>query len=187
MCFSYHHFKIKAPTGTPLVIRPESNEHDPFALACHIPSKMDGIPESLRAVEMTSKSQKKKYTLQEVLGSQIGRVQYFLNRELSFLLNCGKITIIQGYVNIETAQLFSSLAKIVASKSKQYYLLTGSLLFKDCSWGTDYNCPTHRTAEVSQEQAGWWRGLYPSVSKNYWASAAHGIRTRATSSSFARV
>ncbi|XP_068740009.1 uncharacterized protein [Montipora capricornis] len=97
----YHHFKIKAPTGTPLVIRPENNEHDPFALACHIPNEMDQIPESLRTVEMLSKSQKKKYTLQAVLGSQIGRVQYFLNRELSFLLKCGKITSIQGTVRGE--------------------------------------------------------------------------------------
>ena len=135
---------------------------------------------------MLSRSQKKKYTLQEVLGSQIGRVQCFLNRELSFLLNCGKITSIQGNVNIETALLFSPVALIVASK---YYLLTGSLLFKDRSWGADrdYNCPSHHTAEVSQEQAGWWRGLYPSVSKNYGASAAHGIRTRATPSNLTRV
>ena len=80
LCFSYHHFKIKAPTGTSLVICSETNEHDPFALACHIPNEMDQIPESLRTVEMSSKSQKKKYTLREVLGSQIGRVQYFLNR-----------------------------------------------------------------------------------------------------------
>ena len=184
MCFSYHHFKIKAPTGTPLVIRPENNEHDPFALACHIPNEMDQIPESLRTVEMLSKSQKKKYTLQAVLGSQIGRVQYFLNRELSFLLKCGKITSIQGYVNIETDQLFSPVPINVASK---YYLLTCSLLFKDRSWGADYNCPSHHTAEVSQEQAGWWRGFYSSVYKNYRASTAHGIRTRATSSNLTRV
>ena len=44
--------------------------------------------------------------------------QYFLNRELSFLLNCGKITSIQGYVTIETAQLFCPVAIIVASKYK---------------------------------------------------------------------
>ena len=139
-------------------------------------------------VEMLSKSQKKKYTLQEVLASPIGRVQYFLNRELSFLLNCGKITSIQGYINTETAQLFSVVAIIVASKYySKYYLLTGSLLFKGRSWGADYNCPSHHTPEVSQEQAGWWRGLYPSVSKNYRASAAHGIRTRATSNNLTRV
>ena len=82
---------------------------------------MDQIPESLITVEMLSKSQKKTYSLQEVLGSQIGRVQYFLNRELSFLLNCGKITSIQGYVNIETAQLFSVVAIIVASKYYSKY------------------------------------------------------------------
>ena len=70
---------------------------------------------------MLSKSQEKKYSLQEVLGSQFGRVQYFLNRELSFLLNCGKITSIQGYVNIETAQLFSVTAIIVASKYYSKY------------------------------------------------------------------
>lgn len=173
MCFSYHHFKIKAPTETPLIIRPENNEHDPFALACHIPSEMAQIPEPLRKLEMLSKSQKKKYTLREVIGCQIGRVQYFLNRELSFLLNCGKITGIQGYVNIKTAQLFCPLAIIAASKYKLEWkrtysllwqvLLTGSLLFKDRLWGTDRNCPSHHTAEVSQERAGWWRGLYPSV------------------------
>ena len=78
-------------------------------------------------------------------------IQYFLNRELSFLLNCGKITSIQRYVNIENDLSFSPVALIVASK---YYSLTGSLLFKDRSWGADYNCPSHHTAEVSQEQAG---------------------------------
>ena len=103
--------------------------------------------------------------------------QYFLSREHSFLLNCGKITSIQGYVNIETARLFCPVAIIVVSKYK--VLLNGSLLFKDRSWGTGNNY----TAEVSQEQAGWWRGLHPSVSKAYRASATHDIRTRATSTS----
>ncbi|KAK2565098.1 hypothetical protein P5673_011010 [Acropora cervicornis] len=55
------------------------------------------------------------------------------------------------------------------------------------SWGADYNCPSHHTAEVSQEQAGWLRSLYPSFAENYRASAAHGIRTRATSSNLTRV
>ena len=110
---------------------------------------------------------------------------YFLNRKVSFLLKCAKITSIQGYVNIKTARLFCPVAIIVASKYK--VLLNGSLLFKDRSWGTDNNCPSHYTAEVSQEQAGWWRGLHPSVSKDYRASAAHDIRTRATSSNLTRV
>lgn len=57
----------------------------------------------------------------------------------------------------------------------------------DRSWGTDRNCPSHHTAEVSQEQAGWWTGLYPSVSENYRDSAAYGIRSRATSSYPTRV
>ena len=30
-------------------------------------------------------------------------------------------------------------------------------------WGTDRSCPSRHTAEVSQEQASWWRGLYPSL------------------------
>ena len=119
--------------------------------------------------------------------SRVWPVCYFLSREPSFLLNCGKITSIQGYVNIGTARLFCPVAIIVASKYK--VLLNGSLLFKDRSWGTDNNCPSHYTAEVSQEQAGSWRGLQclPSVSKDYRASAAHDIRTRATSSNLARV
>ena len=37
---------------------------------------------------------------------------------LSFLLNCGKITSIQGYVNIKLAKVFCPLAIIVASKYK---------------------------------------------------------------------
>ena len=86
---------------------------------------------------------------------------------------------------IETAWLFCPVAMIVASKCK--VLLKGSHLFKDRWWGTDNNCPSHHTAEVSQEQAGWWRGLHPSVSKDYRASAAHDIRTRATSSNITRV
>ena len=34
----------------------------------------------------------------EVAGGQIGRVQYFLNREIKHLLDCGKINKIEGYV-----------------------------------------------------------------------------------------
>ena len=96
------------------------------------------------------------------------------------LMGGGKMT--------STCVLFSPVAIIIASKLySKYYLLTGSLLFKGRSWGADYNCLSHHTAEVLQEQAGWWMGLYPSVSKNYRASTAHGIRTRATSSNLTRV
>ncbi|XP_015772452.1 PREDICTED: uncharacterized protein LOC107350723 [Acropora digitifera] len=48
-----------------------------------------------------SKSQRMSYTLEDVRGSQIGRIQYFLNRELSYLLECGKISRIDGIVNGE--------------------------------------------------------------------------------------
>ena len=34
----------------------------------------------------------------EVAGGQIGRVQYFLNREIKHLLDCGKINKIEAYV-----------------------------------------------------------------------------------------
>ena len=50
--------------------------------------------------------------------SYLHQYVYFLNRELSFLLNCRKITSIQGYVTIETAELFCPVAIIVASKYK---------------------------------------------------------------------
>lgn len=95
--FRYHHFKVKVPSGTPIIVRKETfNEYDPFALACLIPAEVELIPEPLRKVAIYSKSQRKSYTLVDVLGSQIGRIQYFLNRELSYLLECGKISRIGG-------------------------------------------------------------------------------------------
>ena len=95
--FRYHHFKVKAPSGTPFIVRKEAyNEYDPFALACLIPAELELIPEPLRKMAIYSKSKRKSYTLEDVRGSQIGRIQYFLNRELSYLLECGKISRIEG-------------------------------------------------------------------------------------------
>ncbi|CAH3141914.1 unnamed protein product, partial [Porites evermanni] len=82
-----HHFKVKAPSGTPFIVRKEAyNEYDPFALACLISVELELIPEPLRKMAIYSKSKRKSYTLEDVRGSQIGRIQYFLNRELSYLL-----------------------------------------------------------------------------------------------------
>ena len=168
--FRYHHFKVKAPSGTPFIVRKEAyNEYDPFALAWLIPAELELIPEPLRKMAIYSKSnrlravslflqvlvramhtrgsgeaarhakrgrqlfscltrlapsvtrvaicvsrilldglqkkerllvvyksKRKSYTLEDVRGSQIGRIQYFLNRELSYLLECGKISRIEG-------------------------------------------------------------------------------------------
>ena len=95
-CSRYHHFKVRAPSGTPFIIQEEQNEYDPFALACFIPAEVELIPEPLRNIEMYSKLQQKRCTLLDVRGSQIGRVQYFLNKELSNLLRCGKVSRIGG-------------------------------------------------------------------------------------------
>ena len=74
------------------------------------------------------------------------------------LMGSGKMT--------STCVLFSPVAIIVASTYySKYYFLTGSLLFKGCLWWADYSWPSHHTAEVSQEQAGWLRSLYPSVAE----------------------
>nr|XP_058963438.1 uncharacterized protein LOC131790267 [Pocillopora verrucosa] len=98
----YHHFKIKAPRGTPLVVQTEdNNKYDPHALACLLPREMERIPEALREVQIFSKSQRKKYTLEDVKGQQIGRIQHFLNVQLHGLLRCGKITRIEGEINGE--------------------------------------------------------------------------------------
>ena len=49
--FRYHHFKVKAPSGTPFIVRKEAyNEYDPFALACLIPAELELIPEPLRKI-----------------------------------------------------------------------------------------------------------------------------------------
>ncbi|RMX45229.1 hypothetical protein pdam_00022525 [Pocillopora damicornis] len=73
----YHNFKIKAPRGTPLVIQSEDdNTYDPHELACLLPREMERIPEALREVQIFSKSQRKTYTLEDVKGQQIGRVQF---------------------------------------------------------------------------------------------------------------
>lgn len=87
---SYHDFKIKGPEGTPFHVLPENGNRDPFALRCVLP-EVSEIPETPLDVPLVSKSARKNYTLREVAGRQIGRVQYFLNRELKHLLDCGKI------------------------------------------------------------------------------------------------
>ena len=89
----------KSTSGTPFVVGKEAyNEYDPFALACLIPAELELIPEPLRKMAIYSQSKRKSYTftLEDVRGSQIGRIQYFLNRELSYLLECGKISRIEG-------------------------------------------------------------------------------------------
>ncbi|XP_074614307.1 uncharacterized protein LOC141874054 [Acropora palmata] len=50
---------------------------------------------------MFSKSLKKSYTLQDVKGSQIGRVQYFLNKALHGMYHNGQISRMSGIVNGE--------------------------------------------------------------------------------------
>ena len=92
---SYHDFKIKGPEGTPVNVMHESGNRDPFALQCILPSA-EQIPEALLDIELTSKSAKKSYTLRDVAGRQIGRMQYFLNRELKELMDCGKVNGIKG-------------------------------------------------------------------------------------------
>ena len=87
---SYHHFKIKAPAGTPFIIRLEDNEYDPYALACFIPSEMDSIPEALRMKVVTSKS------LYDVKGVQIGRVEYILDKNLHDMFQSGQISRMDG-------------------------------------------------------------------------------------------
>ena len=97
----YHYFKIKALRGTLLVIQNEDgNTYDPHALECLLPREMERIPEVLREVQIFSKSQRKTYTLEDVKGQQIGRVQHFLNTQLHGYLRCGKITRIEGYVTV---------------------------------------------------------------------------------------
>ena len=78
-------------------VYPESGNEDPFALRCVLQEVAD-MPSTLQDVVMVSTSTKKTYTLREVAGRQIGRVQYFLNREIKHLLDCGKIIKIEGYV-----------------------------------------------------------------------------------------
>ena len=73
-----------------LMLIPENENKDPFALRCVLPEIRE-IPETLLDVPLVSKSAKKNYTLREVAGRPIGRVQYFLNRELKHLMDCEKI------------------------------------------------------------------------------------------------
>lgn len=92
----YHHLKIKAPAGTPFTIQGEDSEYDPYALACFLPNEIDSIPEEVRTKVMFSKSLKKSYTLQDVKGSQIGRVQYFLNKVLHEMYHNDQIRRMRG-------------------------------------------------------------------------------------------
>ena len=58
----------------------ESGNMDPFALRCELPA-VDEIPVKLLDIVLTSKSAKTSYTLRDVAGKQIGRVQYIVNRD----------------------------------------------------------------------------------------------------------
>ena len=93
---SSHHFNIKAPAGTPFIIRLEDNEYNPYTLACFIPSEMDSIPEVLRMKVITSKSLRKSYTLHDAKGLQVGRVQYILNKILHDMFQSGQISRMEG-------------------------------------------------------------------------------------------
>ena len=73
----------------------ESGNMDPFALRCELPSA-DEIPMKLLDIVLTSKSAKTSYTLRDVAGKQIGRVQYFVNKEMKELMDCGKVSSIEG-------------------------------------------------------------------------------------------
>ena len=66
----------KSTSGTPFVVGKEAyNEYDPFALACLILAELELIPEPLRKMAIYSKSKRKSYTLEDVRGSQIGRMR----------------------------------------------------------------------------------------------------------------
>ena len=52
---------------------------------------MEEIPEELSNIGSMSKSAKKAYALRDVAGKQIGRVQYFLNKEKKELMDCEKV------------------------------------------------------------------------------------------------
>ena len=54
---------------------------------------MEEIPEELSNIDLMSKSAKKAYTLRDVAGKQIGRVQYFLNKKKKELMAAGKFSV----------------------------------------------------------------------------------------------
>ncbi|XP_068756580.1 uncharacterized protein [Montipora capricornis] len=116
----YHYFKIKALRETLLVIQSEDgNTYDAHVLACLLPREMERILEALREVQIFSKSQRKTYTLEDVKGQQIGRVQHFLNTQLHGLLRCGKITRIEGEINGEPTLTFRPNSTQMFSRNKQ--------------------------------------------------------------------
>ena len=68
---------------------------DEYALLCKVPDDLD---EDLLSTVMKSKSKKKVYTVREVVGKTVGRVQYFLNKTFFQLLQEGKVKSVYGLV-----------------------------------------------------------------------------------------
>ena len=71
-------------------------QENPYTLACYLPNDVDSICEELRTKVMFSKLLKKSYTLQDVKGSQVARVQYFLNKALHGMYHNGQISRMSG-------------------------------------------------------------------------------------------
>ncbi len=72
-----------------------SKAKEEYALLCKVPHDLD--EETLDTV-MTSKSRKLKYSVREVVGKPVGRVQYFLNKTFFQLLQEGKVKSVYGLV-----------------------------------------------------------------------------------------
>ncbi|KAK2558943.1 hypothetical protein P5673_018568 [Acropora cervicornis] len=114
----YHHFKINAPAGTPFTIQEEDSAYNPYALACYLANDVNSICKELRTKVMFSKSLKS-YTLQDVKGSQIGRVQYFLNKAVRGMYHNGQISQMSGIVNGEPCLSTNPSSTQKFSRNKQ--------------------------------------------------------------------
>ena len=60
---------------------------------------MEEIPEELSNIVLISKSAEIAYTLRDVAGKQIGRVQYFLHKEYKELMDCGESLLLEGKIS----------------------------------------------------------------------------------------
>ena len=77
------------------VEREDGLAKEEYALLWKVPRDLDD--NTLETI-MKSKSKKLEYTVREVVGKPIGRVQYFLNKTLFQLLQEGKVQSVYGLV-----------------------------------------------------------------------------------------
>lgn len=81
------------PVGAHVSVQREVGGRDSHSLLCHVPND---LPEDILGTKMSSKSKKISYTIRDVIGKPVGRMQYVLNVAICKLLDEGRVKVVRG-------------------------------------------------------------------------------------------